>query len=82
MRLSELEQLAAPEFDIFLDLLGEAIAAKVFTSDTVEILSNDGSFRVKLESTGDGQTAVIQTPEGTFSGPDHWISVDSTFAEL
>jgi uncharacterized protein (TIGR02677 family) len=75
LRLSDLNQLETNAFEIFLDLLGEGVSAKVFPGDTAEVLSNDGSLKVKLEPTGDGQVAVIQTPEGTFAGPDHWISV-------
>jgi uncharacterized protein (TIGR02677 family) len=75
LRLSDLSQLETNAFDLFLDLLGESVAAKVFPGDTAEVLSNDGSLKVKLEPTGDGQLAVIHTPEGVFSGPDHWISV-------
>jgi hypothetical protein len=68
MRLSELEQLEAGEFDLFLDLLGEAVS--------MEILSGNGCLRVKLEPTDDGREASIMTTEGTFSGPDHWISIE------
>jgi uncharacterized protein DUF2397 len=68
MRLSELEQLEAGEFDLFLDLLGEAVS--------MEILSGNGYLRVKLERTDDGREASIVTTEGTFCGPDHWISIE------
>jgi uncharacterized protein (TIGR02677 family) len=76
MRLSEMDLLQTGEFDVLLDLLGEAVAARVFSADTAEILSNDGCLRVRLEPTGDGNIAVIETPEGAFSGPDHWIIVE------
>ena len=59
MRLSQLEQLEAGEFELFLDLLGS----------------------VDLEPTGDGRVAVIQTPDGVFSGPDYWISIESNSLE-
>jgi hypothetical protein len=75
MRLSDIEQLETGEFDLFLDLLAEAVSASGFEDDASEILSNDGSLRLKLEPTADGRVAVIHTPEGIFSGPDHWISV-------
>jgi len=68
MRLSELELLEAGEFDLFLDLLGDATS--------VELLSDDGFLRVKLEPTNDGREAAIMTTEGVFSGPDHWISIE------
>jgi uncharacterized protein (TIGR02677 family) len=75
MRLSELEQMEAGEFDMFLDLLGEALSVRVLPTEAVEILSGDGSLTVRLEPTDDGRQASIITAEGIFSGPDHWISV-------
>ena len=76
MRLSELENLDTGEFDLFLDLLGEAVSARVFSEDVVEIVSGNGCLRIKLEPTGDGQEALIHTGEGTLSGPDHWIGIE------
>jgi hypothetical protein len=38
-------------------------------------------LRVTLEPTADGRTAVIHTPDGVFSGPDHWISIGPSSAE-
>jgi uncharacterized protein (TIGR02677 family) len=75
-RLSDLECLEAGEFDLFLDLLADALSARVFPAEPVEILSGDGCLRVKLEPTADGREALIITPEGVFSGPDHWISIE------
>jgi uncharacterized protein (TIGR02677 family) len=80
MRLSELERLDTGEFDFFLDLLGEAVSAIVLGGDTVEILSN-GSLTVRLQPTDDARLAVIQTPEGIFSGPDHWITIERSSAQ-
>ncbi len=81
MRLSELARLETDEFDLLLDLLGETVSTRVLSADTAEILSSDGSLRVKLEPAGDDQTAAIHTPEGIFSGPDHWISVERNSTE-
>jgi uncharacterized protein (TIGR02677 family) len=80
-RLSEFEGLEPGEFDLFLDLLAEALSARVFPTEPVEIVSGDGSLRIKLEPTGDGQEALILTSEGIFSGPDHWISVERISTE-
>jgi uncharacterized protein (TIGR02677 family) len=77
MRLSELDHLETAEFDLFLDLLGEAVSARVFSAEPVEILSGDGCLRVKLEPTEDGRKASISTTEGIFSGPDYWISIEA-----
>jgi uncharacterized protein (TIGR02677 family) len=76
IRLSELEHLATDEFELFLDLLGEAVSTRVSTADTVEILSGDGCLKVRLEPTGDDRVAIISTGDGVFSGPDQWISVE------
>jgi uncharacterized protein (TIGR02677 family) len=82
MCLSDLEYLATGEFDLFLDLLGGAMSASLLSGDAVEIPSSNGSLTVRLEPTGDGRTALIQTPEGVFSGPDHWISIERSFTEV
>jgi uncharacterized protein (TIGR02677 family) len=76
MRLSELDHLESAEFDLFLDLLSEAVSARVFATEPVEILSADGCLRVSLEPTGDGSEALILTTEGVFSGPDYWIGIE------
>jgi uncharacterized protein (TIGR02677 family) len=81
IRLSELEQLEPGEFDMFLDLLGEAVSARVFPDEVVEILSPDGSLSVKLEPTDDGRSAMISTNDGIFSGPDQWIQIDPISTE-
>lgn len=81
LRLSDLDQLEGCEFDLFLDLLGEAISASAFAPGAADILSNDSGLCVRLEPAGDGRVAVIHTPEGTFSGPDFWISVEPVSAE-
>jgi uncharacterized protein (TIGR02677 family) len=81
IRLSELEQLEAGEFDMFLDLLGEAVSARIAPDEVVEILSPDGSLSVRLEPTDDGRNAMIVTHDGTFSGPDQWIQIDPISAE-
>jgi uncharacterized protein (TIGR02677 family) len=82
VRLSELEYLQAGEFELFLDLLGETVSNRVFESETTEILSGDGCFRIKLEPTEDGRDASILTADGMLSGPDHWISIERIPAEL
>jgi uncharacterized protein (TIGR02677 family) len=78
VRLSELERLGSGEFDLFLDLLGEAVSARVSAEDPVEILSGDGCLKVRLEPTGDDRQARISTGDGMFSGPDQWISIEKT----
>jgi hypothetical protein len=76
LRLSELDHVESDEFDLFLEIIGEAVAASVLEGETSEVLSSDGSLRVRLEATDDGRMAVIRTPEGVLTGPDFWISVE------
>ncbi len=82
LRLSELENLEPGEFDMLLDLLGEAVSARVFSNEVVEILSADGSLSVRLEPTGDGREAMIVTDDGMFSGPDQWIRIDPILTDM
>jgi uncharacterized protein (TIGR02677 family) len=79
MRLSEMGRLEAAEFGLFLELLGDALAARPRPDEPVETTSSDGSLRIALEPTRDGATAVIETPAGVFSGPDHFITVARAF---
>ena len=81
MRLSELAQLDTDEFDLLLEFLGEMVVGSGLIEDATEILSSDGSLKIKLEPTRDGHTAAIQTSDGTFSGPDHWITVELNVLE-
>jgi hypothetical protein len=82
MRLSQLEHLDPREFELFLDLLSEAVAARVNSSEPVEILSANGSLKVRLELADDGADASIATTEGILSGPDHWISIERVSDEV
>jgi uncharacterized protein (TIGR02677 family) len=77
VRLSEIELLATDEFELFLDVMGEAVSTRVSTGDIVEVLSSDGCLKVRLEPTGDNRIARISTTDGVFTGPDQWISVES-----
>jgi uncharacterized protein (TIGR02677 family) len=81
IRLSELGQLETDEFDLLLEFLGETVIGGDVNDDANEILSSDGSLRVKLEPTRDGQTASIQTSDGVFAGPDLWIIVERNVTE-
>jgi len=76
IRLSELEHLATDEFELFLDLVGDAVSARASAADSVEILSGDGCLKVRLEPTGDDRLARIATGDGEFSGPDQWITIE------
>ena len=81
LRLSQLEELEMPQFELLLDLLGEAMASRVSSLEPVEILSGDGSVRITLKPTGDERCASIPTAEGVLSGPDHWITIETISEE-
>ena len=76
LRLADLDELEPDEFDLLLEILSDATAAHLLPADAADVLSSDGSLKITLEPTGDGRTAVIRTPDGIFSGPDHWITIE------
>jgi uncharacterized protein (TIGR02677 family) len=76
-RLSELSLTNTAELELFLDLLGEALANRVAPGDVASITSIDGSVRVTLEPVGDGTDATIATALGDLRGPDHWITIEA-----
>jgi uncharacterized protein (TIGR02677 family) len=82
IRLSELNGLAtAAELELFLDLLGEALAVKMRPDEIVIAHSSDGTLRIELEPAGDSTEAVVTTPEGLFRGEDYYVTIASAFGE-
>jgi uncharacterized protein (TIGR02677 family) len=77
-RLSDLGPLSAYGFQLFLNLLGEALPAQANPDETVERQTGDGLLRVRLEPLGVGSNAEIQTDTGIFAGRDHLLTVTST----
>ncbi|MGW0994118.1 TIGR02677 family protein [Streptomyces sp. NPDC002523] len=74
-RLSELGEFDPTSFQLFLQLLGDALATwRPGISHTVAT-SNDGSMEIRLTAIADGSAAEIRTPSGTFRGPDHLIEI-------
>ncbi|MFC5724453.1 TIGR02677 family protein [Streptomyces gamaensis] len=75
VRLSAFGDLDPLAFGLFLQLLGDALAT--WRPDTVRTsaTSNDGSMEIRLTALGDGTTAEITTPGGTFRGPDHLVEI-------
>jgi len=74
-RLSKLGPLDAHEFDLFLALLGEALAAQSSPDESVERTTADGLLQVHLEPLARDSQAAIETPLGVFSGRDHRITI-------
>lgn len=82
LRLSEIGALkTAAEFELFLDLLSEALAAKTHPDETVVAHSSDGALRIELEPVGDGTEAIIATSDGILCGDDHYVTISSVFGE-
>ncbi len=80
IRLSELGPLDAAAFDLFLDLLGAALAAAVDTRAPVVATTSDGSLEIELAPTGDGVMAAIETPDGVLRGPDQQLTIREPLA--
>lgn len=74
-RLSALAELDGTSFRLFLGLLGEALAAQSRPDETVERLTGDGSLRIRLEPLPAGDLARIDTPDGSFIGRDHLVTI-------
>lgn len=75
LRLAQLGELDDGTFQLFLDLLGDALARKTSPSETVDASSADGILHLRLEPIPGGTTATLRTEHGTFSGPDHFITI-------
>ncbi len=74
-RLSRLPLLEEGAFGLFLELLGEALSRQVRPDDATEVLSTDGSLRIRLEPVGDGTLARVVTTKGTLTGPDCFVEI-------
>lgn len=80
-RLTTLGPLSGPGFNLFLDLLADALAGNAEEGKPIEVRSTDGTLSIRLVPTLDGQEARIETPSGTFSGPDHFIHISEDSAD-
>jgi uncharacterized protein (TIGR02677 family) len=74
-RLSELGQLDASTFRLFLTLLGEALAAQTDPEEPVERLTGDGTLTIRLVPLEPASRAEIQTDLGRFCGRDHRVLI-------
>lgn len=78
IRLSEMGDLDAHEFALFLSLLGEALAEQRGPDQTVERQTGDGLLHIRLEPMSRDSQAQLRTPAGMFSGRDHVLTIRST----
>ena len=75
VRLSELGELDAHAFQLFLGLLGEALSEQPSPDKIVERQTGDGLLKIRLEPLPTDTRASIQTPAGVFSGRDHLLTI-------
>lgn len=74
-RLSQLGRLDGHAFALFLKLLGEALAAMQAPGQRIEHCASDGSLLITLTPIAGAPVVVVETDNGDFAGPDHWIHV-------
>jgi uncharacterized protein (TIGR02677 family) len=74
-RLSDLGLLDRDEFELFLGLLGDALAAGPPGPDGIRTTTSDGTLEITIQPTGDGASAEIATPDGVLRGPDQVLTI-------
>jgi uncharacterized protein (TIGR02677 family) len=78
VRLGELGTLDPVAFDLFLDLLGAALAQALDRQAAVVATTADGALEIELTPTGEGAWAEVHTSTGLLSGPDQWVHIRET----
>ncbi|SDU48530.1 TIGR02677 family protein [Jiangella alkaliphila] len=77
--LSQLGELDARAFRLFLGLLGDALATRLPGETEVKTTTSDGSMEVRLSLVQDGPDACaevsIHTEDGVLRGPEHLIEI-------
>lgn len=81
-RLSEVGTWEKEPFDLFLAILGDALANQKSEDATVECQTSDGLLRIRLEPLDESSRAEIETPNGVFAGRDHTLTISSTGASI
>lgn len=75
--LSAFGELDPDAFRLFLGLLGDALAAMGPRAETARVQTSDGELTVTLRRVPGAGVAVIRTPDGELSGPDHLVEIAS-----
>ena len=75
--LSAFGELDPESFRLFLGLLGDALGAMGPQATTSQVHTSDGELTVTLTRLPGAGTAVIATPDGELSGPDHLVDIAS-----
>jgi len=82
LRLSELAALGRAEFDLLLDLLGEAIGARPGPDGVIETSSTDGSLLIRLEPPASSEEqACLETEAGRLWAPDFIVRITDAFSD-
>jgi uncharacterized protein (TIGR02677 family) len=74
-RLSQLGQLDRHAFRLFLQLLGDALAAKSPDQKETVTTTSDGTILVRLALIDDAEPVSVETLDGVLRGPDHVIEI-------
>ncbi|MHA6804679.1 TIGR02677 family protein [Salinifilum ghardaiensis] len=74
-RLSDIGTLEPGAFQLFLGLLGDALAARTPGADTVRTGTSDGSMAIRLSVVEGAGQAEVHTPHGVFRGPDLLVEI-------
>jgi uncharacterized protein (TIGR02677 family) len=75
LRLSELAELDAHAFGLFLDLLGDALAARRPGAEHAEVSAGGGSLRIRLRAIADAPVVAIRSSRGILRGRDHLVEI-------
>lgn len=75
VRLSHLKELDTHAFGLFLDLLGDALAARRPGEERAEVSSGDGSLRIRLRPIPDAPVIEIRSARGILRGHDHVVEI-------
>lgn len=79
--LSAFGELDPDAFRLFIGLLGDALAAMGPRGETAQVHTSDGELTVTLRRVPGAGIAVVRTPDGELSGPDHLVDIASAVDE-
>lgn len=74
-RLSQIGRLDRHAFAMFLNVLGEALAAMRDPGQRIERRTSDGSLALTLAPIDNAPIVTIETEDGAFAGRDHWLHI-------
>jgi uncharacterized protein (TIGR02677 family) len=75
VRLSQLGELDADAFALFLTLLGHVLSARRPTEPATHTTTGDGSLEILLTPIAGADQIEIHTQQGVFRGPDHLLHI-------